>query len=157
VSFNKIKGNLITQAKRYGNFDVIVHGCNCQNAMGGGIAYEISLRCPNASSVDEYFSRRGDKNKLGKISYAIERSDNGFPFVVVNAYTQFNPGANFKLKALTKCLKKIKKQFGGMGLCFGFPLIGAGIGGGDWKEIEKEIKTILKDENVYIVEYDGSK
>jgi len=35
-----IKGNLITLAKK-GEFDVIVHGCNCLNVMGAGIAKQI--------------------------------------------------------------------------------------------------------------------
>jgi O-acetyl-ADP-ribose deacetylase (regulator of RNase III) len=31
-----------------GNFDVIVHGCNCQCTMGAGIAYSISFTVVNA-------------------------------------------------------------------------------------------------------------
>ena len=33
-------GNLITKAIK-GDFDVIVHGCNCFHNMGGGIAKQV--------------------------------------------------------------------------------------------------------------------
>ena len=34
---NIVKGDLIKSAKE-GQFDVIIHGCNCFNTMGAGIA-----------------------------------------------------------------------------------------------------------------------
>ena len=156
MSIRTVKGNLITLAKE-GQFNVIVHGANCFNAMGGGIAAEVHRRLFNAHDIDFFFTKKGSKNKLGKITYAVEETLQHTPFVVINAYTQYHPGANFKLKALVKCLKKIRKQFGGMNLRFGFPLIGAGIGGGNWEDILNEIQWYLGDEDVMIVEFDGSK
>lgn len=160
-----VKGNLVSMAKS-GKLDVIVHGCNCHHAMSGGIAAEIANRCPTAKFVD-FFTPHGEKKKLGKISYALEETDfrsnsdlnshGPWHFMVVNAYTQFQGGPDFRMKALTKCLKKIKKQFGGMNLRIGFPLIGAGIGGGNWAQIKEEIDNVLGDEKITIVEFDGSK
>lgn len=159
MSLKTVKGNLISMAKD-GQFDVIVHGCNCFNAMGAGIAAEIAKRCPMAKSAD-LLTESGNKEKLGKITYAFinDGSDDPFKgrFVVVNAYTQYQPGANFRMTALKSALKEIKKVFGNGNLSFGFPMIGAGIGGGDWNSIRDAIASILSSEDVTIVEFDGSK
>ena len=45
------KGNLIDMAEA-GEFDVIVHGCNCQNTMGSGIAKEMRARYPGVYQAD---------------------------------------------------------------------------------------------------------
>ena len=37
---NIVKGNLVTLALA-GEFDVIIHGCNCFNTMGSGVAKDI--------------------------------------------------------------------------------------------------------------------
>lgn len=154
-----VKGNLISMAMN-DEFDIIVHGCNCFHTMGAGIAYEIAKRCPSARDID-FKTVKGDKKKLGTISAATcPRDKDGRrikPFVVVNAYTQFNPGPDFRQEALEGCLQQIKKNFGGQNFRFGFPMIGAGIGGGDWGKIQAAIISALRDENVTVVEFDGSK
>ena len=43
---NIVKGCLIELAVE-GNFDVIVHGCNCFNTMGAGIAKQIKKKASN--------------------------------------------------------------------------------------------------------------
>lgn len=48
---NVIKGDLIKLALD-GRFDVIVHGCNCQCAMGAGIAKSIKETFPEAYKAD---------------------------------------------------------------------------------------------------------
>ena len=44
-------GDLIALAKA-GEFDVIVHGCNCQCAMDAGIAKQIKAEFPAAYAAD---------------------------------------------------------------------------------------------------------
>ena len=52
------KGNLIDLAEA-GEFNIIVHGCNCFETMGSGIAREIHDRYPAAFDADvEYAQRR---------------------------------------------------------------------------------------------------
>lgn len=46
-----IKGGLLQLAVD-GEFDAIVHGCNCFNAMGKGIALTIKSRFPAAYAAD---------------------------------------------------------------------------------------------------------
>lgn len=80
-------GDLIELALN-GSFDVVVHGCNCQCAMGAGIAKSIKNHFPEAFAADQA-TERGNKNKLGTISHAtVERDD--CRFTVVNGYTQFH-------------------------------------------------------------------
>ena len=48
---NVITGDLLRFALD-GRFDVIVHGCNCQCAMGKGIALSIKEQFPEAYAAD---------------------------------------------------------------------------------------------------------
>lgn len=58
-----IEGNLIELTKK-GYFDVIVHGCNCFNMMGSGIARKIAINFPMAMDADAR-TLKGDPFKLG--------------------------------------------------------------------------------------------
>ena len=81
------KGNLIDMAEA-GLFDIIVHGCNCQNVMGSGIAKEIRERYPRAYEVDSSMvTYQKPILKLGNFSVV---ADNPIDpkFEIVNAYTQ---------------------------------------------------------------------
>ena len=126
------KGNLIDLAEQ-GEFDVIVHGCNCLNTMGSGIAAEIRERYPQAYTADTLATKQW-KNpvaKLGNFStYAtIGKSK---PFIIVNAYTQVNfmPRGvdHFEYESFYLILKKLEALGG---VRFGFPRIGQGLAGGD--------------------------
>ena len=81
---NYVDGDLIKLAKE-GNFDVIVHGCNCFCQMGAGIApqmaeafgcdefdKELTIEIEYDEDGNEYeveTNNRGDINKLGTIDY----------------------------------------------------------------------------------------
>jgi len=147
---NTIYGDLIEKAKN-GEFDVIIHGCNCFCTMGGGIAKTIKNEFIEAFNADRK-TIKGSKDKLGTCSFAnIER--NGFNFIVVNAYTQFNYGYGkmADYDAIEQCMKWIKDSF--KGKRFGLPLIGAGLAGGDWNKILQIINDVLGDEDITIIKY----
>ena len=61
-----VTGDLIALAEA-GQFDVIVHGCNCFHAMGAGVAAAIASRYPSALTADKA-TDFGDAAKLGTIS-----------------------------------------------------------------------------------------
>ena len=89
VTSHKIKGDLIKLAIK-GDFDVIIHGCNCFCTMGAGIAKSIKTAFPEAYKAD-LETLKGDKEKLGNFSAAnIKR--NGQEITIVNAYTQYHYG-----------------------------------------------------------------
>lgn len=140
------KGNLIDLAEK-GEFDIIVHGCNCQNTMGSGIAKEIRERYPQAYEVDTKFSQmHTPEEKLGKFSVALRTHDifNDNPlhqFVIVNAYTQLNfmPRGvdHFDYDAFKNILDQLDWLFSPREkpTRYGFPRIGQGLAGGNPERI----------------------
>lgn len=149
-----VKGNLITMALD-GEFDVIVHGCNCFCAMGAGIAREIKNRLRSAYIAD-MMTTRGDRSKLGKCSEA-EIYIDGRVLVVVNAYTQYRYNGrtpDIDYMALESAFKYIKMKFAGKRI--GIPKIGAGLAGGDWARISEIIERELDGEDITLVEYYNS-
>ena len=124
----RTKGNLLNMAEA-GEFDVILHGCNCFNNMGGGIAREIRERYPMAAKADSE-TVSGSHNKLGSISVA----DTG-SFIIVNGYTQYEASSDadvFEYTAFQFILEKMTFAYGKKRI--GLPYIGMGLAGGD-KEV----------------------
>ena len=146
---NTIEGDLIQLALQ-GRFDVIVHGCNCQCAMGAGIAKAIRAEFPEAYAADRA-TTKGDRSKLGKLSIANVRRGQ-YDITVVNAYTQFHwrgKGVLADYGAIQSCMRQIREQFPGRRV--GYPLIGAGLAGGDWEQITRIIDAELEGEDHTLV------
>lgn len=132
-----IKGDLIDLFKQ-GEFSAVAHGANCFSTMGSGIAWQIRGNFPEAYKAD-LEDARAPLTKLGSFSRAIV--ENG---EVYNLYTQFEPGRNFEYSALKSSLEKLifyleaKQSISGLPITpIGIPLIGAGIGGGNWNVIKE--------------------
>ena len=139
---------------RYGNAldvetGIIVHGCNCQGVMGGGFALEVKNRFPAAYyEYDRVYRTRG--LKLGEICF-VELTPNKF---IINANTQegfsrvgrqtsYDAIADVfaevvKFSTVVELHRKVKLEVI-------FPLIGAGLGGGDWKVISAIIDVVVPD------------
>lgn len=135
------EGDLIALALQ-GEFDVIVHGCNCFHTMGAGIAKFISAEFPEALAADKA-TPHGSREKMGTISVAAV-SRNGLQLTVVNAYTQYNwrgRGMKADYEALRKCFAEIAARFPQARI--GYPMIGAGLAGGDWSVITPIIDEAL--------------
>ncbi|MCX2680146.1 macro domain-containing protein [Galbibacter sp. EGI 63066] len=146
-----IQGDLIELALD-GEFDLIVHGCNCFCTMGAGIAKTIKLKFPKAYEAD-LKTGKGDRPKLGKLSFAEIELPNG-KLTVVNAYTQYHwrgSGRKADYDAIREAFKKIKESFSGLRI--GYPAIGAGLAGGDWNVISKIIAEELDGEDHTFVEF----
>ena len=148
---NIVNGDLIDLAKQ-GHFDVILHGCNCFCTMGRGIALAVKNEFPAAYEADRS-TQKGDRSKLGSYSRA-DIFSNKHPLTVVNAYTQFDykgPGVKADYDAIRAVMTKVKEDFSGQRI--GYPLIGAGLAGGDWNIIESIIREELKNENHTLVKF----
>ncbi len=133
-------GDLIYLAKM-GMFDIIVHGCNCFNSMGSGIAATIRKEFPEAYSVD-LATKPGDRSKLGTYTSA-KVGD----LLIVNAYTQYNFSRNefgdlFEYESFAEVLHKLAEDF--PTASFGLPKIGCGIAHGDEAAIMKIIEGFCK-------------
>lgn len=148
---NVVQGDLI-QLALDGAFDVIIHGCNCQCAMGAGIAKTIKKRLPEAYEAD-CETEKADRGKMGQYSKAlIQRA--GVQFVVINAYTQFHwrgRGVLVDYDALRSVMKAVKGEFSGQRIAY--PKIGAGFAKGDWSKIAQIIDEELAGENHTLVEF----
>jgi len=135
-----------------GHFDVIIHGCNCFCQMGKGIALSIKNQFPEAYEADCQ-TPKGDRNKLGTYSSATV-SIIGHGFTIVNAYTQHHcrgKGVKADYEAIRSVMVKVKQDFTGKRI--GFPLIGAGLAGGDWNAISDIITTELTGEDITLVRF----
>ncbi len=144
-----IKGNLIHFAKQ-GYFDIIIHGQNCKHGWKKGIAHTIALKFPEAKKSD-LNTPYGDKKKLGSYSYAVIMLESGKQLIVINAYTQFNygQGNHLNLNALRSCFEKIKNDF--PNLHYAYPKIGAGLAGGNWKDINSVIEDVFSQQKHTLV------
>ena len=146
-----VKGDLIKLALN-GNFDLIIHGCNCFCTMGAGIAKTIKKTFPEAYSAD-LNTRKGDRSKLGTITWIETQSEFG-RLIVVNGYTQFHwKGKERKVDyaALRQVFRNVKKEFSGLRIAY--PAIGAGLAGGNWEIISNIIDEELMGENHTFVQY----
>lgn len=139
TSLRVVTGNLIELAKA-GEFDVIVHGCNCFCTMGAGIARHIREQFPLAYQRDQA-TIVGSRQKLGTYTYATCGQ-----LIVVNAYTQFGIRTQvdqcvFDYDAFDSVLGSLESQFADtIPACrFGFPLIGCGLAGGDKTEVIRRL------------------
>ena len=148
-----VKGDLI-QLALSGKFDVIIHGCNCFCSMGAGIAKQIRETFPIAYQADlETVS--GDKKKLGSYSQATLKVKQK-PLTIINGYTQYHYAGSMVLadySAIDCLFARVKMAFSGKTI--GYPKIGAGLAGGNWKKISDLIKYRLEGENHTLVEYLG--
>ena len=135
-------GDLLALAEA-GEFDLIIHGANCFNTFGSGIARQIRERYPEVAQADSK-TVRGDYNKLGNWteSYAGEKSR----FTILNCYTQYNMSRGtdvFEYTAFALILQKLLHFHGTKRL--GFPYIGMGLAGGDKETIMTMIKEFAND------------
>lgn len=157
------KGNLISMAAD-GKFTIIMHGCNCHNTMGSGIAREVRERYPEAYAVD-CMTTAGDRSKLGTITVVEVDNDVGGSMIIVNAYTQynFNRGGEFEDVFEYEAFQKILDAFAhdaGPGMNIGLPYIGMGLAGGNKERILAMIedfanKVSAKGGSVTLVEFGG--
>jgi O-acetyl-ADP-ribose deacetylase (regulator of RNase III) len=82
MSIKYVTGDLIES-----DCDVIGHGCNCFNNMGGGIAWQIKNKLVEAYNADFYGTTIGDRKKMGKFTKAQSKGK-----TVYNLYSQFRYG-----------------------------------------------------------------
>lgn len=159
---NHTKGNLLDLAEQ-GKFDIIVHGCNCQNTMGSGIAKEIRERYPEVYDADTRMDQEFGANyrylKLGNYSMVDVYPTSG-KFKIINAYTQFNFAPrdrdHFEYDGFKLILQKLYHFYGNYD--FGFPYIGMGLAGGDKDRIiamleEFAERVSIKGGSVTLVEF----
>lgn len=145
-----IKGNLLDLAEQ-GMFDIILHGCNCQNTMKSGIAGEIAKRYPWVVEADLQ-TVKGDRGKLGSASSAAVNLKN-HTFLVVNMYTQEYYGRDSSVQyveywAVDSALKYVAsylQQRNWTDVRIGYPKVGCGLANGDWNIVSQIFESVLSE------------
>ncbi len=149
-----IKGDLL-QLALTGQFDVIIHGCNCFCTMGAGIAKAIRSEFPEAFKADTT-TEEGDRKKLGGYSHAtVNRGDH--TITIINGYSQFNytgKGVLIDYDAIRTIFSTLKKEYPDKRLAY--PKIGAGLAGGDWPTISAIIDQELRGADHTLVIFEPS-
>lgn len=124
-----------------GDETYLLHGCNCRGVMGSGVAKAIREMYPSA-----YEDYRIIYDRFGLMlgSTIFVQQPNGK--TVINAMTQDNfgrTGVHVSYWAIANVFKDLNAVLHGYQLAL--PMIGAGLGGGDWSVIsaiiENEAKT----------------
>lgn len=128
---------------------VIIHGCNAKGVMGSGVALSIKEKYYGAYQLyyDTYRYTNGGL-KLGSIVWAMPKPD----LWIANAVTQAQFGRTgnryVNYVAVAQCFKDAVERCQQLGCSLNFPLIGAGLGGGDWAVIKQIIDDADPDDSV---------
>jgi len=149
----KYKIKSLLDAFEEGEINVMGQQCNCFHKMYAGIAPLIANKWPEVRDVDNA-TVFGDISKLGHFSVA-QIINNGLPSAIYNLYGQFNPGPDTRYESLDMALTGMATMlaYDKDAIKIGFPKLGCGIGGGDWKIIEGFIKTIFVNQGFDVTIY----
>ena len=133
-----VKGDIVSLAKS-GEYDVVVHGCNCFHTMGAGVAKAIREEWSEVYEADIEYGPRGSWAKLGRFSHARVMLPSDRLLYIVNAYVQYGIGQGKQVEylAVNSVFECLVYWFRDSKILI--PQIGAGLGGGDWKIIEQII------------------
>lgn len=134
---------------------VIVHGCNCFNTMGSGIARQIRKQYPKAYNIDQK-TVRGDISKLGTFTHSLNENMNGDAVFVVNAYTQHRYGRDkvyADYDAIEDVFVKICEWFPHKVIAL--PKIGCGLAGGSWEVVSEILERVSEqfDKTFHVYEW----
>jgi O-acetyl-ADP-ribose deacetylase (regulator of RNase III) len=166
-------GDLLHMAQ-HGDFDVIIHGCNCFNTMGAGIAKSIKQQFPAAYRADCQ-TQQGNPEKLGTYSSAdvychrkqkqqraTQKDDQEdlevqyHKLTIINAYTQFDYKPSIVTNRRGQRVQVMPVNYDAIRLAFrnikqqytgkrlGYPKIGSGLAGGNWDVISRIIDEELR-------------
>lgn len=124
---------------------LIIHGCNAQGVMGAGLAAQVKSKWPDCYATYRKFCKDFKNNReemLGEIiPYAVPRTQ----IVIINAITQIDFGKGGKryvsYKAIDAAFNTVAEIAARCGMIVHYPLIGAGLAGGDWAIISDIIET----------------
>ena len=129
------KGNLLDVTS-----GIIVHGCNAQGVFGSGVALAVKQKYPIA--YDDYRAEYEYSHNKLFLGTCIKSWVADY-LMIISAITQQYYGRDSKryvnYAAIAECFKEAIDTANVYTLDLHFPLIGAGLGGGDWSIIEQLI------------------
>jgi len=155
-----IKGDIVKLFNE-GNYRILIHGANCQQKMGNGVAKALKNKWPQIYDADlNYNPDKKPFERLGDYSYAVVDINNTRK-VIINAYTQLYYGNDGKryvsYDAIDQVFEKLKNYFIKHNITdkkIIIPKIGSKLGGGNWDVIAAIIDNHMKDYDLTVVEFD---
>jgi O-acetyl-ADP-ribose deacetylase (regulator of RNase III) len=144
VSSSQVNDVDIVDFVEAGGAEVLVHGYNCFNTRGSGLAKEIMNKFPEVYSAVSK-TKKGDRSKLGNY-LAVDVDRKGRRFTIVNAYTQYRYGRDgdcyvdyYKTRM---ALSKVARDFPGRTIAIN--RLGCGLAGGCWSSMSRIIESSLR-------------
>lgn len=129
-------GNLLLEKN-----GILVHGCNCRGKMASGIALQIRQTYPQVYiDYSEEWGRnfKHPESLLGRVVYTQINQK----LIIASAFTQLNYGNNPDVRyvsydAIDIAFQDINKKALELKLPIKMPMIGAGLGNGNWSIITR--------------------
>ena len=138
--------------------DALCHCANCYTTMSSGVARRLRTVYPEIYEAD-CLTKRGDYNKLGKISVA-NFKDGKVGFNIYAQYTYGTEKRQLNYEAMYTGLEAVKEYMVEHKLkTLSIPRnMGCRLAGGNWSVVEKMIEVIFEDGlvDVTICNYDPS-
>lgn len=127
---------------------ILVHGCNAQGVMESGIALQVKQRHPKAyREYERVVSTSPPSHRKMLLLGATPWVEVSKDLIIVNAITQENYGSDGKKyvseKAIETAFNFVQALAASRRLPVHFPLIGCGLGGGEWSKIGPIIERAL--------------
>lgn len=128
------RGDLFSTDSQY-----ILHGCNCQGVMGSGVAKTIKEKYPLAFEEYKLIYDKFNCLQLGTTIFVKQPGGK----TIINALTQLNYGRNgvhvsyWAIANIFKDLNTLVEERSEISM----PMIGAGLGGGNWNVISSIIEN----------------
>lgn len=132
---------------------IIAHVCNNKGVWGAGFVLAVSNKWPRVKEMYQTWM----KNMIdlgGKTQFALADSD----IIVANMVAQDGVGGGGRLvnyNWLADCLESVAFRAKQHNHSVHMPMIGAGLGGGNWNIIEAIIRETLKDVDTTIYMWEG--
>lgn len=151
MTYEEIQGDLFEHAKS----GYLIHGCNAQGVMGSGVARIVKEKWPHVFEEYHNWHEAGvqisSTMELGKFQ-AVE-AEKGL--VVLNAITQDLFGTyqrQVDYDAVARIFESLVRYLPD-GATLYMPMIGAGLGGGNWNIIKTIIQETLNEKDVHVKVY----
>jgi O-acetyl-ADP-ribose deacetylase (regulator of RNase III) len=128
---------------------IIVHGCNAQGVMGGGIALQIKNKYPKAYEAYIKHLNMCAQEGMTRTSEALGGGvlvDVGNNLFIANMITQDRYGTDTRhanYEAIARAFELVAETADEKLLPIHYPMIGAGLAGGNWNIINAIIDTTL--------------
>lgn len=149
-----VKGDIL----HAGNFPrILLHSCNCNGTWGGGIAYQLALRYPDAEEEYRETCNRHVVGLLGKCLLLRTKED---PNLIIGclftaAYGGSDQNESYILKYTKMALQNLASQLNQdkklMNYQIVMPKINSGIFGVPWAHTEQLLEASPQDFAVYVI------